>query len=471
MKKMTKKSAHFALLAGSALVLVACSGRGISYDHTAGIDVSGPARHGQGYTLVDNTNPADAFVQIPDRIMRGISMDERVYANGISQRLILAADAAVRGSNHFDIRLVSRGTFTDMAEKLDVHGAEAHEIRSQFKATFPGKPFAMDQSLHSNEFGNFGFVFFNEGNGVGCMYGWQSMEASTTKATTRLVKNWLRDRTASAHNAKLSYRLRFCGKGLQYSDAIHLMRSVRINVPADVFVRDRNLRWSSGGNYTGVGYRGANAEDLEYTTGETYSERRGTLCEPGSTLGDYNAYGSTCAEKPKPAAQPVVRRNTTRTVTRQVVAPTPEKPETPETPQTEVTTVVPLPVPGATPSPAVPQAQPRVQPQSPSILEVPSIQAVPGSEDIISQQGNVPLPPQSAQPPQIAPVQPAQAPRIIPIVPNQQQPQQQLAPQPLPQIQAQGQQVQAQVEPVRIQANQAPQSVDANGATIIPLPQ
>lgn len=455
MKKMMKKPTRFILLCSSAFVLVACSGNGISYDHTAGIDAGGPARHGQGYTLVDNTNPDDAFVQMPSRIMRGISMDERVYANGIAQTLTLGADAAVRGANHIKINLVSRASFTDMTEKLSIHGTEAHELRSQFKATFPGKRFVMDQSLHSNEYGNFGFSFFEAGNSIGCMYGWQSMEAASTKNTTRLVKNWLRDRTASANNAKLSYRVRFCGRDLKYSDAIYIMRSMRLNVPADVFVRDRNLRWSSGGNYTGVGYRGANAQDLEYITGEPYSERRDTLCEPGSTIGDYNAYGSTCAAKPKPAPVATPRRVVRRQVapvTKPVVAPTPAKPET------QVTTVVPLPAPGAPQTPVAPQVQPR----SPSILDVPTIRAVPGSSDQVSQgngvvlpsqRGDVPLPPQSAQQPAIMPIQPAQAPRIIPMVPQQQV---------LPQVQAQQ---------VQIQAAQQVQNVDTNGNPMIPLPR
>lgn len=453
MIKTIKKTALISTLCVSAAALAACSGNGISYDHTAGIggDVAGPARHGQGYTLVDNTNPNDAFVQLPDRIVRGISMDERVYANGIAQTLVLGADAAVRGANHIKINLVSRGTFTDMSEKLENHGTEAHQLRAQFKATFPGKPFAMDQSLHSNEYGNFGFAFFNDGNGIGCMYGWQSMQAASTKQNTRLVKNWLRDRTASAHNAKLSYRLRFCGKGLKYSDVVYIMKSMRINVPADVFVRDRNLRWTSAGNYENVGYRGSDAQELEYITGEPYSTRRDQLCEPGSTLGDYNAYGSSCAAKPQPVAKPkpVVRRTTT-------VAPKPAPAPAPAEPETEVTTVVPLPAPGAAPAPVAPQ------PQSPSILEVPAIQAVPGSNDAVSQNnsviapaqnGSVPLPPASAQSPTIMPAQPT--PRIIPIVP-----QAPAAPQ-----------VQAQAQPIRILANQAPQSTNNDGSAVVPLPQ
>lgn len=400
---MIKRASQGVAIAGLTL-LAACSTSGVSFEKTSSIDGDGgPVRNGMGYSLVEDVSVRDAFVRLSNEIARPVAIDERLWANGITQYITLSADAQVVGENRIETRLISQSTISDLVEKAEPHGIEAHEIRRQFRAAFPGQRFSVDPSIHQNHYGSFSFSFFNPKSGVGCMFGWQNVEATHNRPHGKQSRNWITELRKPDRNAKLSYRIRYCGAGFKWSDAVDVMKSVQLNVSSDVFTRDRRVAWSNGSNFSS-GLAGNNPEDLNYVTTAPYSERRDGLCEPGTTLGTYNQYGSPCPEKPKP----VVRKSApkpkpaVRAVTRRPAALA-------TTSKTHAT--VPLPAPAAQPVPVTPAAP----------TAVPTIQAVQPQAPI--QQAVVPAPSTAAVPtvpmiqPAIQPVsQPAKTPRIIPIV-------------------------------------------------------
>ncbi|MEM0899894.1 MAG: cellulose biosynthesis protein BcsN [Pseudomonadota bacterium] len=399
----------------TSILLLAVSGCvRVSFENTSSIVDDGPVRNGLGYTIVENVSPDEAFVKFDALVGRTISMDERHYGQGIEQRLVFAADPNIIGENMVETRIVNRSSFTNSDEKLELHETDAVKLRADFKRAFPGRRFAVDPSVHYNDYGSFGFAFFTPRSGQGCVYGWQNLEATATDTrNTRYVVNWLRDRTTSGHNAKLSFRLRYCATGMKWQDALEMMRRARIDVPADVFRRDRRLRWSSGPTYNSGG-GDTRAQDLNYVTTPPYEEQRGTLCPPGTSLDNIGGFASSCApEEPKPTVRSVPVRKK-QTVVRRAPAPKPKPQQVaPVRPQIDpnVAPIVPLPVTPTQPiNPDVPMVRnspsvttvPVIQPNQPVIhrgqdrrdngTTTPSIMAVPNGTTVNAAPGIVPLP-------------------------------------------------------------------------------
>lgn len=356
--------------AGAALLVVASCGAGvpvISFENTASIGAaSRPSVQGQGYALVENRGPSDAFIKVPGRIAQILTVDERMYANGLMQYVSLNADPSVRGENHIEIRLVGKSRFTDLEESLEPHGLGAQSLRSDFSAQFPSQPFSVDPTLHYNQFGTFAFSFFSRPGSLGCVYGWQNVESQTTNERTRFFLAAWSDRRQATNNAQLSYRIRYCAEKFTWADAVDLMKSLRIDVPSDVFNRRRDMRWGNMVDYEGA-VLSSDPTENQYSAGAPHFETRNQLCaEPGELPGGYDGMGplaniprDNC--EPVRAPQPVVRR-----------APAPAPAPQPAPQQVAAK-------PSTQPKPQLEQpARPEVDPSNFPAIPLPPTQATPG---------------------------------------------------------------------------------------------
>lgn len=344
----------------------------VSFEQTSALSSDGPVRNGLGYALVENSVPSDAFVKFDGQISRAVSMDERIYAQGIEQRIVFAAGSGVVGENFAEVRITKPTVFSDMTDELDLHAVDARNLRADYRRAFPNRAFTDSPSVHYNDYGGFGVHHFENGS-LGCMYGWQNVEASATNTrNTRQLLNWWRDRTTTGHGAKLSYRIRFCAPNLSWMDSMEIMKRARLDVPADVFLRERRLRWGTG--VASDGYSDSDPQDLNYVTTPPYSEQRGTLCAPGTTLENYRDYASPCPEEPKP---------TVRRAPRPTPAPAPQKVVSTQ-PKATPTPAEPAPAPQAIPgdSPLVPLPLPSTNPQ-PVSPDTPIVRNLPSGNGVV----------------------------------------------------------------------------------------
>ena len=233
---------HAAVLSTGLLALSGCTQLSGGLDGLTTASVFGtPSQSAYAHAVSERVSADVAFVSLPAAAGSVSQVMQTVHANGIAQRIVLAGDLAVRGENGIEVRLVTSAVQrAGDGEPLAAHARSEAAIAARMRKAVPGVEMRWSRIVTRNAHGAFGYAVGDAGNGVRCLYGWQSV-------ADRAPTGWGIFAKASSRS-KLSLRVRLCRQGWSEERLVHQMRQLRIDAdPAVVAARREAPRWGNGG--------------------------------------------------------------------------------------------------------------------------------------------------------------------------------------------------------------------------------
>ncbi len=229
----------FLFLSVSSLVIASCTrGPFVSNEVTSSV-----ARQnsdlGYGFEITDERSASDAFLELPMEAGEIISVSQKNYSNGASQRIIYRSGAGVIGENYVQVRATKLKSYNkSRTETLDVHNNELATLRREFSKEFPGQKFVVNSSPRRNGYGLFGHVFFKRGGNQNCLFGWQAARSEVKKGN---IFQKFRNKPID-----ITLRFRFCGNQMKEDSAVAVIRRMKIVLDPRDFVKRNEYIWTDG---------------------------------------------------------------------------------------------------------------------------------------------------------------------------------------------------------------------------------
>ena len=242
---MTKTLPLNGLAVGFLCVLSGCNGiTNVSYQNTSSI--GSHLNHAQAFHATNGLDPSDAYITMPNTYGRVLSVGEKLYKNGIQQRIVFFAAPEVTGENYIEVNLVGRSTLYELGQKLKLPGKEIHTLNAVSKREFGGRPISAPDISAINHYGVYGLSYTRMGANMGCILGWQKLSSHTPVMEAEGILKKIGRKRQKTGKADLSYRIRFCKQGLTLADGHNLMKTLEISASPETLRERKASRWYAG---------------------------------------------------------------------------------------------------------------------------------------------------------------------------------------------------------------------------------
>ncbi|MEO0328706.1 MAG: cellulose biosynthesis protein BcsN [Pseudomonadota bacterium] len=215
---------------------------------------------------VERSMPIDqAFVKLPAAFTSILAVNERIYRNGLRQRIIHEGNNAVRGENFVEVRLVGKNVIHSVDEKIETLDLREQSLLKEYRKHFPGHKFRVDLKAKSNRYGGYGSAYVKKHSNIGCIFAWQVLEPKSNLGKPTGVIAMLKSGRREASNGVLSYLVRHCAPGMNQQIGHAFMQAIRIHVQPGALNERRQTIWQSPvANFPDEGYVDPFAQSIQY---------------------------------------------------------------------------------------------------------------------------------------------------------------------------------------------------------------
>lgn len=171
------------------------------------------ARPGVGVATLSTTVPAASALVLPaPGSLSIVSVIQRQYTNAIEQQIALSTTAATPGQNFISIQAFGPAETVAMpAGSLAFKPVQHSAIRSEMRASLPGRSMAISANFVRNSYGPFGYAYGRGAGDDGCLYGWQQIRSDEA------------NRNAMNSLGMIQIRLRVCQSGAGEKELVEMM--------------------------------------------------------------------------------------------------------------------------------------------------------------------------------------------------------------------------------------------------------
>ena len=171
------------------------------------------ARPGPGVATLSTTVPASSALVLPaPGTLSIVSVIQRQYTNAIEQQIALSTSAATSGQNFISIQAFGPAETVAMpGGTLAFKPVQHSAIRSEMRATLPGRALTISPNFVRNGYGPFGYAYGRGAGDDGCLFGWQQIRADEA------------DRGKLNSYGSIQIRLRVCQSGAGEKELVEMM--------------------------------------------------------------------------------------------------------------------------------------------------------------------------------------------------------------------------------------------------------
>lgn len=214
---------RFALVSLAALAAAGCSPR---VEHSGSVATGGVFNPGLYRTLLSRFEPDVADINsppvaaLPMEAGRVVQVRTRRHANGMTQKIVLAADPATRGENVIEVTMRTEPEGERYENLVSLKRPDAADIQKELDEGFPGADMRMHPYILRNAYGPYGLATGRQGASVTCAYVWQWLDDIDAGAKGRHV---------TLHATEASVRMRLCRQGMSERQLAELASSIVID--------------------------------------------------------------------------------------------------------------------------------------------------------------------------------------------------------------------------------------------------
>jgi hypothetical protein len=203
----------------SLVFLTACNANNtLSFEQTGSVY----QQQSGNFNSAHQVSPYSAIVSFAGANLRPLSVSQKLYKNGLQQRIELPNSTSFKGNNFIEARLIEKVKGRTINERISLHNNNQRELSVAFADQFPGKRFRVVSQVLRNRYGPYGMAVVAVSKKVRCAFAWQRIDTQPSKQTI------LFNNTTGKPTENLSYNMRYCAPRLTVAKAEQLMAQVSI---------------------------------------------------------------------------------------------------------------------------------------------------------------------------------------------------------------------------------------------------